>query len=120
MNRPLKIFLWVIAGLAAVFAVAAVAFLFLFDANDFKEDVERAVTESTGRELVISGDVSVQIFPWLAVEIGEPLFGRFELAPADDEAGTMVTAELGGRVGILRHRSGPGPKSLRAPTRPGW
>ena len=30
------------------------------------------------------------------------LFGRFELAPADDEAGTMVSAELGGRVGLLR------------------
>ena len=76
MNRPLKIFLWVIAGLAAVFAVAAVAFLFLFDANDFKEDVERAVTESTGRELVINGDVSVQIFPWLAVDIGEARLGN--------------------------------------------
>ena len=76
MNRPLKIFLWVIAGVAAVFAVAAIAFLFLFDANDFKEDVERAVNESTGRELFISGDVSVQIFPWLAVDIGEARLGN--------------------------------------------
>ena len=30
------------------------------------------------------------------------LFGRFELAPADDEAGTTVSAELGGRIGFLR------------------
>ena len=42
MNRPVKIFIWLIAGLAAVFAVAAIAFLLLFDANDFKEDVDRA------------------------------------------------------------------------------
>jgi len=76
MNRPVKIFLWVIAGFAAVFAVAAIAFLFLFDANDFKEDVERIVTESTGRELVIGGDVSVHVFPWLAVEIGEARLGN--------------------------------------------
>lgn len=76
MNRPVKIFLWVIAGLAAVFAVAAIAFLFLFDANSFKDDVERVVEESTGRELVIDGDVSVQIFPWLAVEIGESRLGN--------------------------------------------
>ena len=76
MNRPLKIFLWVIAGLAAVFAVAAIAFLFLFDANNFKKDVERVVKESTGRELVIAGDVSVQIFPWLAVGIGEARLGN--------------------------------------------
>ena len=76
MNRPVKIFLWVIGGLAALFAVVAVAFLFLFDANSFKEDVERAVTESTGRELVIDGDVSLHIFPWIAVEIGESRLGN--------------------------------------------
>ena len=76
MNRPVKIFVWLIAGLAALFAVAAIAFLFLFDANDFKDDVERAVEESTGRELEIAGDVSVQVFPWLAVEIGEARLGN--------------------------------------------
>ena len=30
------------------------------------------------------------------------LFGRFELEPADDDAATRITAELGGRVGLLR------------------
>ena len=76
MNRPVKILVWLIAGLAALFAVAAIAFLFLFDANDFKDDVERAVEESTGRELEIAGDVSVKVFPWLAVEIGEARLGN--------------------------------------------
>ena len=76
MNRPVKILIWLIAGLAAVFAIAAIAFLLLFDANDFKEDVERAVEQSTGREFVIAGDVSVQIFPWLAVEVGEAQLGN--------------------------------------------
>jgi AsmA protein len=76
MNRSVKIILWLIAAIAAVFAIAAIAFLFLFDPNDFKEDVERAVEESTGRELDIAGDVSVQIFPWLAVEIGEARLGN--------------------------------------------
>jgi AsmA protein len=76
MGRPVKFFLWFVAAIAALFAVAAIAFLFLFDANDFKEKVETAVQEETGRELVISGDVSVQIFPWLAVEIGESRLGN--------------------------------------------
>lgn len=76
MNRSVKILVWLIAGLAAAFAVAAIAFLFLFDPNDFKDDVERAVEESTGRELDIAGDVSVQVFPWLAVEIGEARLGN--------------------------------------------
>ena len=76
MNRPVKILVWLIASLAALFAIFAIAFLFLFDANDFKEDVEQAVESSTGRELDIAGDVSVQIFPWLAVEIGEARLGN--------------------------------------------
>jgi AsmA protein len=76
MNRGIKILVWLIAGVAALFAVAAIAFLFLFDPNDFKEDVEQAVESSTGRELDIAGDVSVQIFPWLAVEIGEARLGN--------------------------------------------
>jgi len=76
MSRPVKFIVWFVAALAALFAIASIAFLFLFDANDFKEDVEKAVLEETGRELVISGDVSVQIFPWLAVEIGESQLGN--------------------------------------------
>jgi AsmA protein len=76
MNRPAKILLWLLAAIAALFAIAAIAFLFLFDPNNFKDDVERAAEESTGRELHIDGDVSVQIFPWLAVEIGEVRLGN--------------------------------------------
>ena len=76
MGRPVKFFVWFVVAIAALFAVAAIAFLFLFDANDFKEDAEQAVLEETGRELVIGGDVSVQIFPWLAVEIGEARLGN--------------------------------------------
>jgi AsmA protein len=76
MSRPVKFVVWFVAAMAALFAIASIAFLFLFDANDFKEDVEKAVFEETGRELTISGDVSLHIFPWLAVEIGEAELGN--------------------------------------------
>ena len=76
MSRPVKFIVWFVAAIAALFAVASIVFLFLFDANDFKEDVEKAVLAETGRELAISGDVSLQIFPWLAVEIGEAQLGN--------------------------------------------
>jgi len=76
MGRSTKFFISLIAIVAALFVVAAIAFLFLFDPNDFREDVERAVKEETGRDLVISGDVSMQVFPWLAVEVGEAELGN--------------------------------------------
>jgi AsmA protein len=76
MSRFTKIILWLIAALAALFAVAAIAFSLFFDPNDFREDISRAVKESTGRELTIDGEVSLQLFPWLAVEIGHTTLGN--------------------------------------------
>ncbi len=76
MGRKTRIIIWLIAGLAALFAIAAVAFLFLFDPNDFREDISGAVQEATGRELVIEGDVSLQVIPWLAVEVGRARLGN--------------------------------------------
>ncbi|MDH3621317.1 MAG: AsmA family protein [Gammaproteobacteria bacterium] len=78
MGRPAKIFAWVIAAFLAVFALAAIALTLFFDPNDFREDIASAVQESTGRELRIDGDISVQLFPWLAVEVGHAALGNAE------------------------------------------
>ena len=75
MGRILKIILWLVAGFIAIFALAAVALYLFFDPNDFREDVATAVHEQTGRELLIDGDVSVSLFPWLAVEVGATSLG---------------------------------------------
>ncbi|MGE5523226.1 MAG: AsmA family protein [Rhodospirillaceae bacterium] len=57
MARP-----WKIAGAVLVVIVAAlVAFAFLFDWNTLKPYVERKVTEKTGREFTIKGDLDVDL-----------------------------------------------------------
>ncbi len=90
MNRPAKIFLWLIAAIVALLLVAVITFFLLFDPNDFRDDVERAVEEATGRETTIGGDVSLKLFPWLAVQLGEtrlgnaPGFGDEPFAAFDD------------------------------------
>ena len=78
MGRPAKILAWVIAAILAVFALAAIALTFFFDPNDFREDIASAVQDSTGRELRIDGDISVQLFPWLAVQVGHAALGNAE------------------------------------------
>jgi AsmA protein len=91
MSRFAKILGWLVAILVAVFALAALAFYLFFDANNFREEIAGAVEKSTGRELVIDGDVSLSVFPWLAVDVGatslgnaagfdEKPFARFERA----------------------------------------
>ena len=78
MSRPAKILAWVVAAIVAVFALAAIVLTFFFDPNDFREDIAAAVHDSTGRELNIDGEISVQLFPWLAVQVGHTTLGNAE------------------------------------------
>ena len=76
MTRASKIVLWLVLAAIALFVASAVAFRLFFDPNDFREKIETAVYESTGRELKIEGDVGLQLFPWLAVEVGRTRLGN--------------------------------------------
>ena len=76
MGRMLKSVLFFIAAVAALLAIGIIAVAVLFDANDYKDDIERLVRETTGRELVIEGDIGMAVFPWLAIEIGETRLGN--------------------------------------------
>jgi AsmA protein len=76
MSRLSKVVVWVIAAVVALFAVAAIAVFLFFDPSDFRDDIAEAVKKSTGRDLVIDGDVSLQVFPWLAVEVGHAALGN--------------------------------------------
>ncbi len=94
MSRTTKLVAWLVAAVVAIFVVAAVALLVFFDPNDFREDIADAVAESTGRELVIEGDVSISVFPWLAVEIGKSRLGN---APGfgDEPFAEFESAKMG-------------------------
>ncbi len=83
MNRIAKFAVWFVVACVALFAVTAVAFRLFFDPNDYREDIESAVRESTGRELAIEGDIALRLFPWLAVEVGRTTLGN---APGFGEA----------------------------------
>ena len=70
MNKTLKTGLIIVGALAALFAAAAVILAVTFDPNDYKDEIAKAVKESTGRELVFEGDISLNFFPWLGLEVG--------------------------------------------------
>ena len=97
MSRTTKIVAWLLAAVVAFFVIAAVALFVFFDPNDFREDIADAVAESTGRELVIEGDVSISLFPWLAVEVGKSELGN---APGfgDEPFAEFESAKMGVQV----------------------
>jgi len=78
MGRLLKILLLVFVGIAGIVVIAAIALTLFFDPNDFRDKISAGVKDATGRDLVISGDISLSLFPWLAVDIGRTELGNAE------------------------------------------
>ncbi len=74
--RPLKIVGIVIGALLAVLVLGVVAILVLVDPNDYRDDIEALVKSRTGRTLQIGGDIDLELFPWLALGVGEVKLGN--------------------------------------------
>ena len=78
MGRLVRILLFGIVGAVGLAMVAAVAMYLFFDPNDFRDDISAQVKAATGRDLVIEGDLSLSVFPWIAVNIGRTQLGNAE------------------------------------------
>jgi AsmA protein len=76
MGRLVRILLLVVAGFIGLAVVAGIALFFFFDPNDFRDDISAQVKEATGRDLLIEGDLSLSVFPWIAVNIGRTELGN--------------------------------------------
>src|SRR3569623_3829608 len=70
MKKAVKTSVWIVGGLLALLAAAALFIVLTFDPNKYKAEIAAAVSQATGRELTISGDIRLTIFPWLGVELG--------------------------------------------------
>jgi len=95
--KPLKILLFMILAPVLLITVALIAILIFVDPNDYRDQIESAVKENTGRELAIEGDIALSVFPWLGLELGRvslgnaPGFGETPFAQVD---GVEVRAQL--------------------------
>ncbi|MCH8058934.1 MAG: AsmA family protein [Proteobacteria bacterium] len=76
MGRLIKVLLYFVAGIAALLIIVSISFFLLFDPNDFRDNIATAVKRTTGRELLIEGDLEVSLFPWLAIELGKTSLGN--------------------------------------------
>jgi AsmA protein len=66
MNKWIKIILVLLVVLPVV---AVTALVTLVKPNDYKPEIEALVTENTGREFSIAGDIELSVFPWLGFEV---------------------------------------------------
>lgn len=68
MGRIVKWFLIAIAGVVTLLIVLALAVIFLVNPNDYRGEIEHAVTAQTGRKLAIEGDLKLAFFPWIGLQ----------------------------------------------------
>ena len=59
-----------VGGIIALVAAALLAVGLWVHPNDYKAKIGAAVEQSTGRELVLTGDIRLSVFPWVALELG--------------------------------------------------
>lgn len=76
MGSLIKFVAYFVGALVALLIVTIIAVSILFDPNDYREDIETVVEKNTGRELNIEGELSLSVFPWLAVEMGKTELGN--------------------------------------------
>jgi AsmA protein len=73
--RALRIVAYVAAGLIGLIVIGLVLVVAFVDPNDYRDDIEKLVEEKTGRELTLSGDLKLSVFPWIALESGPASLG---------------------------------------------
>jgi AsmA protein len=78
MKRTFRTLLAVVGVLVALVILAMIALPLLFDPNDYKAQINAAIERQIGREVNISGDIGLSVFPWLGMELG-----RVEVANAE-------------------------------------
>jgi AsmA protein len=71
-----KIIGGIAAGIVVLVGGALLAIWLLVNPNNYKGRIAAAVKESTGRDLTLSGDIKLSVFPWIALELGPASLGN--------------------------------------------
>ena len=66
----MKLFIKITLALILVSLIAIIGFAVIFNPNDYKKDISDLVKEKTGRDLVIQGDITLSLFPWIGIDLG--------------------------------------------------
>jgi len=74
--RTVKVLASLAGGIILLIVVGLLAVWALVNPNDYKDRIAAAVKGSTGRELILKGDIKLSVFPWVALELGPASLGN--------------------------------------------
>jgi len=70
MGKLIKWLLGIVLVLVILVVAAVIVLPLLIDPNEHKDDIIAAVKEQTGRDLQITQELTLSVFPWLGIETG--------------------------------------------------
>jgi len=76
VGKLVKIILSIIAVMVLLIVIAIFTLPFFIDPNSFKPDIVAAVKGKTGRDLTLTGDLKLSIFPSLSISTGKIVLGN--------------------------------------------
>ena len=74
--KSVKILGLIVGGLVVLILIGAFLVSLLVNPNDFKPKIAAVVKDSTGRELILKGDIKLSVFPWVALTLGPASLGN--------------------------------------------
>ena len=77
MGRIIKWALGIAGALILLVVAAVTVAVLVFDPEDYREDIELALTKATGREVTVGGELTMNLFPWLSIRTGDIEGKRF-------------------------------------------
>ncbi|MEN7342932.1 MAG: AsmA family protein [Pseudomonadota bacterium] len=105
-----KLIKWLLGAAVTVIllvGLAIAAVVMFFDPNDYRDDIALALGEATGRTVTLDGELTLSVFPWLAIETtsvtvsNAPGFGDAPmLSIGRARAGVRLGALLSGKVDV--------------------
>ena len=107
MGRIAKLIGIVVGVVVLLFIAVLVAVGFLFDPNDYKDDITAAVARTTGRELTLDGDLTLALFPSIRIAVGScDLEQRARLRRAAVRANRQRRAHVAHLAALVRQHRG--------------
>ena len=76
MKRVIKIGLSIVGSVIALIFVTLFSVIGLVDPNHYKTQIASYLSQVSGRNLVIEGDIRFTVYPWLGLDLGKMRFGN--------------------------------------------
>ncbi len=76
MKKLIK-WLFILGGFGVVVVLAAIILVPMFvDVQSYKPEIEKKVSEATGRPFTLAGDLNLSVFPWVGVSFSDMTLGN--------------------------------------------